>query len=238
MAVAAAGSCVMSALRARARECSRARSVPRANLGRADGSGRRITAELLCSENGLEKLAKISRDKNSFKRTRNVVRGACPIARAHIAAVPCHAWPCGAPISAALTAASYPQAVEVRHLVGLYESWARQLLPTVPFPDFVQQLEKISSNGKIQIKQMQIEQGHEDWAMDADVDAVSSQTPGWKRASAHLPPVTATVHARAGSGSGFVVSGAGRLGRRQWWCACARGRVRARSPARGAALAC
>ena len=40
----------------------------------ADGSRRRITTELLCSENGLEKLAKISRDKNSFKRTRNLVR--------------------------------------------------------------------------------------------------------------------------------------------------------------------
>jgi hypothetical protein len=65
--------------------------------------------------------------------------------------------------------------VDVRHLVGMYESWARQLLPTVPFPAFVQQLERLSSNGKIQMTQMQIEQGYEDWAVDADVDGVSSR---------------------------------------------------------------
>ena len=34
----------------------------------------------------------------------------------------------------------------MRQLVGLYESWARQLLPTVPFPDFVKQLEKMPKN--------------------------------------------------------------------------------------------
>lgn len=120
---------------------------------------RRVTAELLCSENGLDKLAKISRDKNSFKRTRNLVRrDAWPSARC-----------CIAPLKR-----SCAQAVDVRHLVGMYESWARQLLPTVPFPDFVMQLERLSSNGKIQMKQMQIEQGHEDWAADEDIDNVSS----------------------------------------------------------------
>jgi len=35
---------------------------------------RRVTPELLMGETGLERLAKISRDKNAFKRTRDVVR--------------------------------------------------------------------------------------------------------------------------------------------------------------------
>eukprot|EP01043_Picozoa_sp_COSAG02_P046374 COSAG02_NODE_4330_length_5495_cov_21.736471_6_plen_127_part_00 len=60
--------------------------------------------------------------------------------------------------------------------MGIYESWARQLLPTVPFPDFVTQLERLSSNGKVQMKQMQIEQGHEDWAADEDIDNVSNHS--------------------------------------------------------------
>jgi len=33
-----------------------------------------VTPELLMGETGLERLAKISRDKNAFKRTRDVVR--------------------------------------------------------------------------------------------------------------------------------------------------------------------
>jgi hypothetical protein len=79
--------------------------------------------------------------------------------------------------------------------VGLYESWARQLLPTVPFPDFVMQLERLSSNGKVQMKQMQIEQGHDDWAADEDIDNVSTPRPSTLGARVGLSHCPCAMHA-------------------------------------------
>ena len=86
--------------------------------------------------------------------------------------------------------------------MGLYESWARQLLPTVAFPDFVQQLERMSGNQKVQLKQMQIEQQSEDWAMDTDVDAVGkgdAAQDDWGDGSA---PAAAAAAGSGGAGPG------------------------------------
>lgn len=71
--------------------------------------------------------------------------------------------------------------------MGLYESWARQLLPTVAFPDFVAQLERMSGNQAVMLKQINIEQGYEDWAVDTDVDAVSPRPPQLEVSGVALP---------------------------------------------------
>lgn len=53
-------------------------------------------------------------------------------------------------------------AKDSRRLVALYENWGQGMLPTVPFPEFVQQIEKLSGNQKLMMKQMALEQGGDD----------------------------------------------------------------------------
>jgi hypothetical protein len=192
---------------------------------------RRVTADLLCSTNGLEKLAKISRDPGVFKRSGSVV-GRQALSEGQTRAVTAACLP---PIENSASGAGADadaggdgggrvhlvsrslQAKDVRRVIQIYEGWARQLLPTVQFAQFVQQAENQSGNQKVQVKQMHLDQGYDDTWADTSVDAVSvcarvvcSYRRGHARAHTHAPFLWLTV-VEASRGRGAARVGGGGL---------------------------